>query len=837
MASVDPHTEGPQPLGRLGSTLVTLVETQRPWATGVDLLVVSVGPKGTGALGRALAQAHPEAGLEDAPFSRVRVEDPLVFEPLRWQSSDQDEQALRALLLVTLHTREWQPSPEEALTNIDHAVRAALLTAARFGSSRLGLSLLGAGAIGLHPAAAARALVGVLQAAASDSPAPAPAEILLLAYGAEEADALLGEWRALADLPGSLTTASVPPSASSTGSDSVSVSVTGPASATAQTPLTFSESAREVLRRAAAGRDLVDDGVVLEAGLVQGSPVSEALRSWLGSAADDLTRGSDDVLPASTEADEGQLPVVPGVADVVDRARSLAMQTVGAPQIHTRHLLAASVTGRLDEAVLDRLKTTPDRLRERLSAVLEQQLPDEWERGWREVLTPEPPGALAGGINADLVRPDEGLPTSHDHLGMSTYVGMMATIIAREDTPLPLSIGLFGEWGSGKSTFMGLLRGRVDELAKSKSPDYLRDIKQIGFNAWTYADANLWASLGDEIFRALIGPDVTDDALRRTVRSELESNLGRADDLTAARARAEEQAAALQADVHRARTQYVESLAALGVAAAGEALEKVWSVLDVTDTGEVARRGRPLRRVDAPRRPRARPADPACGGDRRGRGRRPGHPQLAHLDRPAGEVGPQLVGHDRRRPAHPDRPPGRRAPRPHRARDDGGRVASQGRRRAAARGARPRGRAEATAARPRAGAPALLLPPRAGGERRLPRPAGTRLDDQARLRAAARRAGRLEGGASRRRRAWHRPHRALHRRPRPVLSAAGGRGAPGRAPAPGPRCCTRCGRSTARCSATTTDPVRRPTTSRAAGSPPRATTSRRSSTCRSSCRA
>jgi predicted KAP-like P-loop ATPase len=191
------------------------------------------------------------------------------------------------------------------------------------------------------------------------------------------------------------------------------------------------------------------------------------------------------------------------------------------------------------------------------------------------VLSIQELGALAGGVSADLVRPDLGIHAADDHLNLSTYVGMMATVVARTDTPLPLSIGLFGEWGSGKSTFMGLLRGRVAELSSSGSPDYLRDVVQIGFNAWTYADADLWASLGDEIFRALIGPEATDDEMRQTVRSELDTKLARADELAAARDHAASEAASLQNELDQARTAYIGSLAALGRAAGGAVLDKM----------------------------------------------------------------------------------------------------------------------------------------------------------------------------------------------------------------------------------------------------------------------
>lgn len=74
---------------------------------------------------------------------------------------------------------------------------------------------------------------------------------------------------------------------------------------------------------------------------------------------------------------------------------------------------------------------------------------------------------LAGGVSSDLVDPNVGIPLDRDQLGVAPYVSMLATVIADRKTPLPLSVGVFGQWGSGKSYFMGLLREEVGRLAAS----------------------------------------------------------------------------------------------------------------------------------------------------------------------------------------------------------------------------------------------------------------------------------------------------------------------------------------------------------------------------------
>jgi len=210
---------------------------------------------------------------------------------------------------------------------------------------------------------------------------------------------------------------------------------------------------------------------------------------------------------------------------------------------------------------------------------------------------------LAGGISADLVDPDQGIPREEDDLGVSTYVAMMAAAIARKDTKLPLSIGLFGEWGSGKSYFMGLLRKQVHQLASSGDPAYNSGIVQIGFNAWSYADANLWASLGDEIFRELAGPtddeeEEEDRKRRERLRIWLADEQGRAKELEAAKATATTEVAKLRDELERREHDRANSAVTLlrataqALQADGQTAAKLssaWEKLGLKDEAEQAR--------------------------------------------------------------------------------------------------------------------------------------------------------------------------------------------------------------------------------------------------------
>ena len=204
------------------------------------------------------------------------------------------------------------------------------------------------------------------------------------------------------------------------------------------------------------------------------------------------------------------------------------------------------------------------------------------------------PELLAGGTSSDLVDPTYGIAIDRDQLGVKTFVTMLATVIADRSTPMPLSIGLFGEWGSGKSYFMGLLRGQVDALAHQNPKRYYTDIIQIGFNAWHYSDSNLWASLGDEIFEQLTAPEKTGIERCADLQRELAAKNGRRRDLVAATRRAQEQIADLQKEIQEARRQkHVQARAVIAAIAqqaeVKEQLDAAFGKLGVKDEYEQGR--------------------------------------------------------------------------------------------------------------------------------------------------------------------------------------------------------------------------------------------------------
>jgi KAP family P-loop domain len=222
--------------------------------------------------------------------------------------------------------------------------------------------------------------------------------------------------------------------------------------------------------------------------------------------------------------------------------------------------------------------------------------PGEPVEVWDDVLV-EPPEVvfdLLGGISADYVDPTKGIPLERDDLGVGRYATMLAAVIADKQTPMPLSFGLFGEWGSGKSYFMGLLRGQVAELAASGNSVYHSEIVQIGFNAWHYTDSNLWASLGDEIFERLAGPGETNEARRERLREELGAKLQRRKELQDAAAHATLEIVRLtrgldDASIKRETTAGEFLSAVLSTPKVGAELQRALARIGVTDQAEQAR--------------------------------------------------------------------------------------------------------------------------------------------------------------------------------------------------------------------------------------------------------
>ena len=207
--------------------------------------------------------------------------------------------------------------------------------------------------------------------------------------------------------------------------------------------------------------------------------------------------------------------VTQAVARLIDDAAVIARTVSSVETVAARHLLGAILNSD-DPEVLTALRRWSDagveptvvRTAFRVSLV-ENGYPKERE-AWRQVLKSRSEAQLVSEFSGD--DPLSGT----DCLGFEADYQAMATLITSRDLDPPLAIGIFGNWGSGKSFFMHKLEKQVEhltDLARKDSPDkprfapvYWRRIKQIKFNAWHYVDSNLWASLVAHVFDELAKP-------------------------------------------------------------------------------------------------------------------------------------------------------------------------------------------------------------------------------------------------------------------------------------------------------------------------------------------
>ena len=90
-------------------------------------------------------------------------------------------------------------------------------------------------------------------------------------------------------------------------------------------------------------------------------------------------------------------------------------------------------------------------------------------------------------------------PATQDTLGFDRMAEILYTV-ARDTPYRPFTIGVFGEWGSGKTTLMKMIKSRLQ-----------RDgVKTVWFNAWKYDNKEvIWNALIQQIFYTMrADPDV-----------------------------------------------------------------------------------------------------------------------------------------------------------------------------------------------------------------------------------------------------------------------------------------------------------------------------------------
>lgn len=332
---------------------------------------------------------------------------------------------------------------------------------------------------------------------------------------------------------------------------------------TAAIALARSKAAREILQ-AAGSRAMQRDGetepsvgivLLLQGAFATGQRMAPHMRStprWLVNHTEEQGASPQAVLsfrgvPGNDFA-ASRVVLRPAADAAVRMAVRLAEASVGRDRFDARHLVIAALdTPDADTARqmrqdfraagvdLDTLRTglirkIIDAPEDNEDIGLWQRLLDEPAKAWAELSksATKPRFSTISGFDADRAS-----TSGSDPLGIQADVTAFARLICLEEARPPLSIGIFGEWGSGKSSFMERLQLEIADLTRKErearakagqtdaaasagnapaapsdgklaaAPRFIENAVQIRFNAWHYADANLWASLTAEFFDQL----------------------------------------------------------------------------------------------------------------------------------------------------------------------------------------------------------------------------------------------------------------------------------------------------------------------------------------------
>jgi hypothetical protein len=215
------------------------------------------------------------------------------------------------------------------------------------------------------------------------------------------------------------------------------------------------------------------------------------------------------------------------IAELLKRAEHLAFRTTSSRRIAGRHLLAAFFAlprpsqGLKALKRLEEIGANVDLIAGNLQGWVDGY--GDLDDAWKAILLGESSRVrIAAGFDSDNTG-------DRDQLGITPDVNALATLIAARTVSPPLSIGLFGDWGSGKTFFMRQLRRaikvRSQEARKSgqmqRDQAFYKHIVQIEFNAWHYVEGNLWASLVEHILDNLVSPD---DDTRLTLLEQMQKH-------------------------------------------------------------------------------------------------------------------------------------------------------------------------------------------------------------------------------------------------------------------------------------------------------------------------
>jgi hypothetical protein len=521
-----PEQSEPVTIARFGSLDVQAAFTEEPWRQPVEALVLPANPDGRldeedeliQTFRRYLGSYWPriDTAIEQSPHPvpQFDVGHPWFVELARMAPLPS---SLTSLILGTVHTASGrQPRL---------AARAIVAFAAAHGIKRLTLPLLGTGKGG-PPVETADGVFRAIQ----EAPYRGSLETVIITTNSIEAH----DWLLKQQSPAATVSVTVTSAVPATALLDAETSSLG---------LIPTDALRELV--AVAGRlgpqrrkpnKLITTSLLLFAGVELGTrrvllPGDHAVQEWayldaFVGAVNDMARDGYEkvrsdyfgstpnpnlVAPAPTfESLSDNTRTIVRAAAEIDRAQGLKTVVLGADRV-----LMALINSKQANALrnLERMGVNIERLRSRL---------EKWVRDWSPPTSPNAQGSenpdttkFDGEVRSEPARAltfvssfnnDDPRSAASDLIDIEDEVAAFARLAASCNVPPPLSIGVFGNWGSGKTYFMERMYRAVEDItnnADSRNGAFYTEIVQIRFNAWHYIETNLWASLVEYIFNEL----------------------------------------------------------------------------------------------------------------------------------------------------------------------------------------------------------------------------------------------------------------------------------------------------------------------------------------------
>ncbi len=190
-------------------------------------------------------------------------------------------------------------------------------------------------------------------------------------------------------------------------------------------------------------------------------------------------------------------------------------------------------------------------------------------------------------------------PDGPDLLGIAPGVDALAALVCAKTIQPPLSVGLFGTWGSGKSFFMRKLQRRVEEIVEDA-----KESGRVQRSLWSWRNVagslqclgllvrrSPWAGLLEKLIQELAAPSKgklelpteLDEIKRRRLqrmivtKSEFDQLHADRDDARRALDEAQRTAAVAEAKLKAEETRAASAIEAAAARAAGDALIKAAS--------------------------------------------------------------------------------------------------------------------------------------------------------------------------------------------------------------------------------------------------------------------